>query len=105
MPEAAPEPIVSRNEMREALARGGTRPNRRVPLASAPAWDWQTPDETDALREEIARLEAELDAERLEIRRARARETDLHGHLRALAVARPWARRRMLADLRERRVL
>ncbi len=111
MSDTAREPAVSRAEMRAALARGGARPSRRAPLVAdvpEPAWDWQTPESTrelEELRDAIARLEADLDAERHKLRLARAREGELRGGLVTLATARPWNRRRVLAQLRDQRVL
>ena len=102
------EPNVSRDEMRAALARGGARPTRRAPLAATPAWDWQTPESESQMRElrdEIARLEEQLDAERSEQRLARAREQELRSGLRRLATVSVFRRRRVVAELTARRLL
>ncbi len=103
------EPNVSRDEMRAALARGGSRPQRRAPMADAePAWDWQTPDgesQMRELRDEIARLESQLDAERSEQRLARVREEELRSGLRQLATVSVFRRKRVVAELEARRLL
>ena len=104
------EPNVSRDEMRAALARGGARPVRRSTLSAAevPAWDWQTPDgesQMQELRDEIARLESQLDAERSEQRLARVREEELRSGLRQLASVSVFRRRRVVAELQARRLL
>ncbi len=115
MPHPGPtdEPNVTRDDLRAALARGGARPARRLPHVPSepsppPAWDWR-PDvgeqEAEELREEVARLEAELDRQAIRIRRAEHRASTLHDGLRALAGARAWSRRRVLADLKARTLL
>ena len=111
MPHSAPQPDnVSRDEMRAALARGGARPPRRAPLTGydAPAWDWTTGEsetQVQDLREEIARLESQLDSERTEQRLARAREEELRSGLRELATVSVFRRRRVVAELAARRLL
>ena len=103
------EPNVSRDEMRAALARGGARLHRRASVAyAAPDWGWQTPDgdsQMQELRDEIARLESQLDAERSEQRLARVREEELRSGLRQLATVSVFRRKRVVAELEARRLL
>lgn len=101
------EPHVSGQELRAALAQNGrSRPNP-VMASAPPAWEWTTDEqvELDELRESRAQLETEVERLRGDAAGARARERELHDALHRLAAARPWHRRRLVADLAGRGLL
>jgi hypothetical protein len=111
------ESHVTRDELRDAL-RPGAEPRRRSTVLDGPeradarpAWNWAT-DLSDRDREELNRLRiraGELEAEIAQLQQAverrRDRERTLREALTQLAAAKPWRRRRCLADLRARRLV
>ena len=108
MSESHTEPHVSGQELREALAQHGrTRPNPLMATSEAPAWEWTTDEqaELDQLREAAAELEEQNERLRGVAHDARAREKEVRGALRRLAVAKPWQRRAVIAELGSRGLL
>ncbi len=107
MSEAHTEPHVSGQELREALAqRGRSRPNPLM-ASEPPAWEWTTDEqaELDELRESTAELESQNERLRGVAADARAREKEVREALRRLAVAKPWQRRAVVAELSGRGLL
>jgi hypothetical protein len=107
MSESHTEPHVSGNELRAALATNArSRPNPLM-AESAPAWEWTTEEqaEVEALREAAAALEGQVADLRHSVEAARAREDVLQDALSRLAAARPWQRRRVIAELAGRGLL
>jgi hypothetical protein len=110
------EPHVSADELRAALAPRGARrsPVLEHVMADAPAtpsWDWSAGisdgelTELEELRTSSAELERQLADCRESTRQARAREHELRGALEELAGAGFWGRRKVIAQLVERRLL
>ena len=102
MSESHTEPHVSGQELRAALASNGrSRPNPLMTASEPPAWEWTTDEqaELEELRESRAELQAEIERLRGVAHDARAREKEARGALRRLALARPWQRRTVLAEL------
>jgi hypothetical protein len=101
------EPHVSGQDLREALAQNGrSRPNPLM-TSDPPAWEWTTDEqaELDELRESTAELESQVERLRGVAHDARAREKEVRGALRRLAVAKPWQRRAVIAELGSRGLL
>ena len=102
MSESHTEPHVSGQELRAALASNGrSRPNPLMASSEAPAWEWTTDEqaELEQLRESTAELESQVERLRGVAHDARAREKEVRDALRRLAVAKPWQRRALLAEL------
>jgi hypothetical protein len=102
MSESHTEPHVSGQELRAALAQNGrSRPNPLMASSESPAWEWTTDEqaELEQLRESTAELEGQVERLRGVAHDARAREKEVHDALRRLAVAKPWQRRAVLAEL------
>ena len=102
MSESHTEPHVSGQELRAALASNGrSRPNPLMTTSEAPAWEWTTDEqaELDELRESTAELQTEIERLRGVAHDARAREKEARDAMRRLAVAKPWQRRTVLAEL------
>ena len=107
MSESHTEPHVSGQELRAALAqKSRSRPNPLM-ASEAPAWEWTTDEqaELDELRESAAELESQNERLRDVVADARAREKEVREALRRLAVAKPWQRRAVLAELSGRGLL
>ena len=107
MSEAHTEPHVSGQELREALAQNGrSRPNP-VMTSATPAWEWTTDEqaELEQLRETTAELERQVERLRGIVHDAQACEREVREALLRLAAARPWQRRRVMADLAGRGLL
>jgi hypothetical protein len=107
MSESHTEPHVSGQELREALAQQGrSRPNPLM-ASAAPAWEWTTDEqaELEQLRETAAELEQQIERLRGAAHDARSRGQEAMRALRALAAARPWQRRAVVADLAGRGLL
>jgi hypothetical protein len=107
MSESHTEPHVSGQELRAALAQNGrSRPNP-VMTSAPPAWEWTTDEQAELqeLRETTAELESQVERLRRIAHDARAREQEVREALLRLATARPWHRRRVVADLAARGLL
>jgi hypothetical protein len=106
MSESHPEPHVSAQDLREALAHNGSsRPNPVV--TSTPAWEWTTDEqiEIEALRKSAAELESQVERWRELAHEARRREREIRDGLAELAAAKLWHRRAVVADLVRRGLL
>jgi hypothetical protein len=106
MSESHPEPHVSAEELREALAHNGSsRPNPVV--TSTPAWEWTTDEqvEIEELRESAAELESQVERWRELAHEARRREREVRDALGELAETKLWHRRAVVADLSRRGLL
>jgi hypothetical protein len=107
MSESHTEPHVSGQELRAALAgSGSSRPNPLM-ASEPPAWEWTSDEqvELDELRASKTELESQIDQLRGTAADARAREHEVRKALRALAEARPWQRRAVVAELSGRGLL
>jgi hypothetical protein len=111
MSESRPEPHVSGQELRAALAAGGR--SRPSPLIAErpvdqPAWEWRaeiSDGELDDLRRSSEELGGENERLQAALRDARALELELRGALERLAGAPPWRRRGIVAELVRRGML
>jgi hypothetical protein len=108
-------PHITAADLRSALAPSGQARRRPTGLLSAepPAagWDWDTElsaadrAELDDLRRTVGEQCAALDSLRGEVQTARSDAAAARDGLAALAAARPWQRRGVIARLRERDLL
>ena len=75
--------------------------------SSQPAWEWTTDEqaELEELRASTEELETQIERLRGAAADARAREHEVRKALHALADARPWQRRAVVADLAGRGLL